>query len=174
MSKVISVHLGTARCHQIKKRRHIQLSLVKVFSELKKDLSLKWNNPPWEAFSWREGWKAESWVTQLILRLQDLWQSVSQSVQSLSHVQFFATPWTAVCQASLSITNSWSLLISCPSSRWCHLAISSSVIPFLSCLHSLPASGSFPMTQIFASGGQSIGVSASTQSCQWILRTDFL
>ena len=50
---------------------------------------------------------------------------------------------------------------SCPSSRWCHPAISSSVIPFSSCPQPLPASGSFPMSQLFAWGGQSIGVSAS-------------
>ena len=50
---------------------------------------------------------------------------------------------------------------SCPSSRWCHPAISSSVVPFSSCLQSLQASGSFPMSQLFAWGGQSIGVSAS-------------
>ena len=51
---------------------------------------------------------------------------------------------------------------SCPLSRWCHPTISSSVIPFSSCLQSCPALGSFPMSQIFASGGQSIGVLAST------------
>ena len=51
---------------------------------------------------------------------------------------------------------------SCPSSRWCHPAISSSVVPFSSCLQSYPASGSFQMSQLFISGGQSIGVSAST------------
>ena len=51
---------------------------------------------------------------------------------------------------------------SCPLSRWCHQAISSSVIPFSSCPQSLPASGSFQTSQLFASGGQSIGVSAST------------
>ena len=50
---------------------------------------------------------------------------------------------------------------SCPWSRWCHPTISSSVVPFSSCLQSFPASGSFPMSQLFASGGQSIGVSAS-------------
>ena len=183
------------------------------------------------------------------------------SVQSLSHVWLFATPWTAARQASLSITSSWSLpklmsiesvmssshlilcrplllpsifpsirvfsnksalhirwpkywsfsfkispsneysgLISfqfssvqllsrvrlfvtpgtkqharppCPSptpgvypnlrplSWWCHLTISSSVIPFCSCLQSFPTSGSFQMSQLFASGGQSIWVSAS-------------
>ena len=47
---------------------------------------------------------------------------------------------------------------SCPLSRWCHPTISSSVVPFSSCLQSFPASGSFPMSQPFASGGQSIGV----------------
>ena len=50
---------------------------------------------------------------------------------------------------------------SCPSSRWCHPAISSFVIPFSSCPQSLPASGSFPTSQLFARGGQSTGVSAS-------------
>ena len=50
---------------------------------------------------------------------------------------------------------------SCPLSRWCHPTISSSVVPFTSCLQSFPAWGSFPMSQFFASGGQSIGLSAS-------------
>ena len=50
---------------------------------------------------------------------------------------------------------------SCALSRWCHPTISSSVVPFSSCSQSLPASGSFQMSQLFASGGQSIGVSAS-------------
>ena len=50
---------------------------------------------------------------------------------------------------------------SCPSSQWCHPAISSSVVPFSSCPQSLPASGSFPMSQLFAWGSQSTGVSAS-------------
>ena len=50
---------------------------------------------------------------------------------------------------------------SCPSSRWCHPAISSSVVPFSSCSQSLPASRSSPVSQLFAWGGQSIGVSAS-------------
>ena len=54
---------------------------------------------------------------------------------------------------------------SCPLSRWCHPIISSSVVPFSSCLQSFPALGSFPMSQFFASGGQSIGVSASA----WVL-----
>ena len=50
---------------------------------------------------------------------------------------------------------------SCALSRWCHLAISSSVVPFSSCPQSLPTSGSFPMSQLFTWGGQSIGVSVS-------------
>ena len=49
----------------------------------------------------------------------------------------------------------------CPLSWWCHPTISSSVIPFSTCLQSFPASGSFPMSQLFASGGQSVGASAS-------------
>ena len=51
---------------------------------------------------------------------------------------------------------------SCPLSQWCHPTISSSLVPFSSCPQSFPASGSFQMSQLFASGGQSIGVSAST------------
>ena len=60
----------------------------------------------------------------------------------------------------------------CPSS-WCHPTISSSVIPFSSCLQSFPVSGAFQMCQYFTSGGQSIGVSVSTSSLP-IFRTDFL
>jgi len=51
---------------------------------------------------------------------------------------------------------------SCPLSRWCHPTVSSSVVPFSSCLQSFPISGSFQMSQLFTSGGQNIGVSAST------------
>ena len=50
----------------------------------------------------------------------------------------------------------------CPLSWWCHPTIWSSLVPFSSCPQSFPASGSFPMSQLFASGGQSFGVSAST------------
>ena len=84
------------------------------------------------------------------------------SVQSLSHVQLFVTPWTAAHQASLSITSSSSLL---------KLMSIKSVMPFnhliLCCplllLTSIfPRIGAFPMSQLFASGGQSIGVSGST------------
>ena len=75
------------------------------------------------------------------------------SVQSFSCVQVFATPWTTACQVSLSITKSWSLpkLMSIESVMY--PGISSSVIPFSSCPQSLPASESFPMSQLFTWGG---------------------
>ena len=83
------------------------------------------------------------------------------SVQSLSFVRLFVTPWSqpwsGACQASLSITNSWSLY----KLMWCYPTISASVSPFSSHLQSFPASGSFQMSQFFAWGGQRIGVSAS-------------
>ena len=82
------------------------------------------------------------------------------SLQSLSHVRIFATPWIAACQASLSITTPGVHSNSGPSSRWCHPAISSSVVPFSSCPQPLPASECFPMSQLFAWGGQSTRVSA--------------
>ena len=60
---------------------------------------------------------------------------------------------------------------SCPSSQWCHPTISSSIIPFSSCLQSFPASGPFPMSWFFASGGQSIGDSTSASVLPMIFRT---
>ena len=90
------------------------------------------------------------------------WQKVLfSSVQSLIRVQIFAThglqhaklprpsPTPGAC-------SNWCLL-----SQWCHPTISSSVVPFSSCLQSFPASGSFSMNRLFASGGQSIGASDS-------------
>ena len=92
----------------------------------------------------------------LSLGLQSSFQF--SSVQSLSCVWLFATPWIAACQASLSVTNSRSLfkLMSIK----LVMDFLSSVIPFSSCLQSFPASGSFPMSQFFTSGSQSIGFSA--------------
>ena len=82
-------------------------------------------------------------------------------VQSISPVQLSATPWTAAHQALLSSTVSWSLLKLMSIDSWCYLTLSFSVAPFSFCLQSFPASGSFPMSWLFTSGGQSIGVSAS-------------
>ena len=84
-----------------------------------------------------------------------------QLVQSFSRVRLFVTPWITARQASLSITNSRVHSNSRLSGRWCHPAISSSVVPFSSCPQSLPASESFPMSQLFVRGGQSPAVSAS-------------
>ena len=81
--------------------------------------------------------------------------------QPLSHVWLFVTTWIAACQAFCPSSTPRVHSKSCPLGQWCQPAISSSVVPFSSCLQSLPASGSFPMSQIFAWGGQSIGVSAS-------------
>ena len=94
-------------------------------------------------------------------RVQSVPRPLFSSVQSLSHVRLFATPWLQHTRlpcpspAPGDYSDSW------PSSWWCHSTISSSVIPFSSCLQSFPASGSCPMSQFFTSGGQSIGVSAS-------------
>ena len=88
------------------------------------------------------------------------WWSFS-SVQLLSRVWLFVTAWTAACQASLSITTPRVYTNSCLLSRWCHPTISSSIIPFSSCLQSFPASSSFQMNQFFTSDGQSIRISAS-------------
>ena len=74
-------------------------------------------------------------------------------VQSLSPVQLFVTPWTSPSPRACSISH--------PLTWWCHPTISSSVIPFSYSLQSVPASGSFPVSQFFKLGGQSIGVSVS-------------
>ena len=74
------------------------------------------------------------------------------SVQSLSCVWLFETPWTAAPPCPSPTPGVYSN--SCPLSWWCHPTISSSVIPFSSCLQSFPVSGSFPMSQFFTSGGQ--------------------
>ena len=81
--------------------------------------------------------------------------------QSLGHVWLFATPWTATQQAPLFLISSRVCSNPCPLSQWCHPTILSSVVHFPFCLQSFPASGPFPMSQFFASGGQNIGVSAS-------------
>ena len=90
----------------------------------------------------------------LTSRAHPLHHAGLSSVQSLSRVWLFATPWTAACQSSLSITTPKPCSNLCPSSQWCHPTISSSVIPFSSCLQSFPASGSFPVSQFFESGSK--------------------
>ena len=76
---------------------------------------------------------------------------VSNSLQpcGLQHARLLCPSSPGVCSNS------------CPLSQWCHPTITSSVVPFSSCLHSFPASGSCPSSQLFSSGGQSIGASVS-------------
>ena len=83
------------------------------------------------------------------------------SVQSLSHVRLFVTSWITARQASLSITNCQNSLKLMSIESVMPSSISSSVVLFSSCPQSLPASGSFPMSQLFSWGGQSTGISAS-------------
>ena len=101
---------------------------------------------------WFHGWVqiVKIYWTYVHLRYEYFCICIFSSVQSLSFVGLFVTPWSAACRASLCITNSWSLLKLMSSSWWCQPTISSSVIPFSSCLQSFPASGSFPVSQFFA------------------------
>ena len=87
-------------------------------------------------------------------------QIVVAVVQSLSCIGLFATPLMQHDRLPCPSPSPGACANSCPLSRWCHPTISSSVVPF-SCLQSFPASGSFQLSQFFASGGQSTGVSAS-------------
>ena len=88
-------------------------------------------------------------------------QCVHQPVSSANPVQWCL--WRSYHTNTIWL-NHWPLLArsnSCASSQWCHVTISSSVVPFSSCPQAFPESGSFPMSQFFASDGQSVGVSAS-------------
>ena len=88
-------------------------------------------------------------------------------VQLLSRVRFFATPWTVACQAPLSstVSQSWPQVMSTEPVMLSNQSILR--CPFSCCLQSFPASGSFPVSWPFASGGQSTGASAST-SVLWV------
>ena len=102
------------------------------------------------------------WLVHLLMDLNEMleWIFIS-SVQLLSHVQLFVTPWTAVHRASLSITNSWNLLRLMPVESVMpsnHLILCHPLLLLSSIFHSIR---SFPLSQFFTSGGQSIGVSAS-------------
>ena len=83
------------------------------------------------------------------------------AVQSLSHVWLFTARGRQLARLPCPSPSPGACSNSCPPSRWCHPTISSSVVTFSSCLQSFPASGSFPVSQLFASGGQSTGASVS-------------
>ena len=99
---------------------------------------------------------------------------MSSSVQSLSRIWLFVTPWTAVRRPPCPSQTPRVYSKSYPLSWWCHPTISFSVTLFSSKLESFPTSGSFQMSQFFTSDGQSIGFSASNQPFKWIFWTDFL
>ena len=108
-----------------------------------------WNPNPRRWGLWEVLWEIFSSHEQPLLFLFFI---VSDSLQphGLQHARLLCpSPSPGACSNS------------CPLSRWCHPTISSSAVPFSSCLLSFPASGSFPMSRFFASGGQSIGASAS-------------
>ena len=109
-------------------------------------------SPSWslgDANSWFHIWKNNFLISQL--------SSVTQLCPTLCDPL-----WTAASRASKPSPTPRACSNSCSSSWWCHPTISSSVVLFSSCLQSFPGSGSFPMSQLFTSGGQSIGFSAST------------
>ena len=115
-------------------------------------------NMPWEQILEElfQGWLLRmSSLTNFFFLMRACCCWFSWSVMSL-----FATPWIAACQAALSFTISGACSNSCPLSQWCHPTVSSFVISFSFCPQSIPASESFPMSQLFTWSGQSIGVSA--------------
>ena len=93
------------------------------------------------------------------------------SVQSLSHVRLLRPHESQHARPPCPLPTPGVYSNSCPSSRWCHSAISSSVNRFSSCPQSLPASGSFPMSQLFTWGGQSTRVSVSASVLPMNLET---
>ena len=108
--------------------------------------------------------KSESEVAQLCLTLLDLMDCSLPGSSIHGIFQARVLEWGAIAFSARPPCPSPTPGVhsdSCPSSRRCHPAISSSVVPFSSCPQSLPASESFPMSQLFARGGQSTGISAS-------------
>ena len=94
-------------------------------------------------------------------RVAKSWTSLKQFSTSVQFSFSFVTSWTEAPRLPCPSLTHRTYSKSCPLSRWCHLTISSSGVPFSSCLQPFPASGFFPMSQFFPSGGQSIGVSTS-------------
>ena len=116
----------------------------------------EWADEIERRFATKRTWLCQLTLSLLVLTLSSSSVQFSGSVMSNSlrpHESQHARP---LCPSPTPRVNP----NSCPTSQWCHPAISSSGIPFSSCPQSLPASGSFPMSQLFLWGGQSIGVSA--------------
>ena len=117
------------------------------------------------------------WKHQFFMVQPSLWQKwsvwpVISSVELLSRVRLFVILELQQARLSCPLATPRACSNSCPLSRWCHPTISSSVVPFSSCFQSFPASGSFPMSQFFTSGG--LEFQLQHQSFQWTPKTDLL
>ena len=118
-----------------------------------------WNNLPIQ----KAGWRRSEGLSEGSKRFpQEISNNQCSSIQSLSCVHSLQPHELQHTRPPCPSPTPRVHLNPCPLSRWCHPSISSSVIPFSSCPQSFPASGSFQMSQLFASGSQSTGVSAST------------
>ena len=163
---LIKILICLSKRKHLKMQRGYFLKLFEFYNFIPQIEKIRIHTIPFYIWVLHTYFKNESTVPSILLKgmANWFWNSLcirTVVVQLLSRVWLFVTPRTAPWQASLSITNSWSLLNSCPLSWWCHPTIPSSVVPFSFCLQSFPASGSFPLSQVFAPDGQSIGVSAS-------------
>ena len=162
---------------------HFLLQCVKVKVKVKSLSRVRLFATPWTAayqaspsmgFSRQEYWSGVPLTSPIMLALpnyktvKNQFSSVTQLCPTLRPhgLQYARLPYPSPTPGACSN--------SCPSHQWCHPTMLSSVIPFSSCLQSFPASGSFLMSQVFASGGQVLELQLQRQSFQWIFRTDFL
>ena len=137
----------------------VHVSLGKPISW--KNRATEWGNPPsphmdHRLFIWIMTDKTKQKIKSLLF-----WKTNTVYSVQFSRLVVSDSLWPHGLQHTCPSPTPRACSNSCPSSQWCHSTISSLVIPFSSCLQSFPASGSFPMSQFFASGGQSIGASAS-------------
>ena len=120
---------------------------------------IRWQNRYLNYHPWASRCDGPTGIRLAFLQLfnsYNKFNTVAQSCPTLCDPMDHSTPGLPVLSPSPGVYSN-----SCPLSQWCHPTISSSAIPFSSCLQSFPASGAFQMSQLFTSGGQSIGVSAS-------------
>ena len=113
----------------------------------------------------REAWRAAVLGARKSRTWLSYWTELNQSINQFSHwvVSDSLQPHEPQHARPPCPSPTPGVPNSCPLSQWCHPTIPPSVVSFSSCPQSFPASGSFPVSQLFASGGQSIGVSASTR-----------
>ena len=142
----------------------VQLFMEKAMAPHSSTLAWKipWTEEPGGLQSMESPIVGHNWATWLD------WLSVFQSCPTLCNPMECTTPGLCPPPTPGNYSNS------CPLSWWCHPTISSSVDPFSSSLQTLQASGYFPISQFFASGGKILEFQLQHHSFQWILRTDFL